>query len=239
MKAIRFAGRGVHHVLRRGANRLRLTGHLVATHHVAVLRLGINDARVTQIGNGHEAVAAKNLEPVIIEDAAVHARRTRPTPVVVILHAATHVVRRLHVEAHMVEQADRHIGKERPRAAHIVRRGETTVTADDHVIRVLRIDPDAMHVVVRHQGHIGFEGAAAIERQVQANATHVNAIGIHRIDAQLAEIHRACIRVALLGPRRAAIVRLVQSGHARDNAARGRRRRCRVHVFRGRSSALR
>ena len=233
MEAIRFAGRGIDHVLRRGTNRLRLARHLVATHHVAVLRLGVDDARVTQIGDRHEAVAAKNLEPVVVEDAATHARRAGSTPVVVVLHTAAHVVRRLHVEAHMVEQSDRHVGNERPRATHVVRRGEPAVVTKNHMIRVFRIDPDPVHIVMRHERGIGFEGASAIHRQVKTDASHVDAIGIHRIDAQLAEVHRARIEVALLGPRRTTIARLVEPRHAGHHSTRRRCGRCGLHDFCG------
>ena len=139
----------------------------------------------------------------------------------------------------MVKQAHRHVGDERPRTAHVIRRGESTVIADNHMIGILRVDPDAMHVVVRHECRIGFKGAAAIHRQVQAHATHINAIGIHGIDAQLTEVHRARIRVALLGPRRAAIVRLVHPRHTRHYAARGWSRRCRSHILRGGRRTLR
>ena len=233
MKAVRFAGRGIDHVLRRGANRLRLARHLVATHHVAVLRLGVDDARVTQVGDRHEPVAAKNLEPVIVEDAATHARRAGSTPIVIVLHTAAHVVRRLHVEAHMVEQSDRHVGNERPRTTHVVRRGEPAVIAKDHMIRVLRIDPDPVHIIMRHECGIGFERASAIHRQVKTDASHVEAIGIYRIDTQLAEVHRAGIEVALLGPRRTTIARLVEPRHAGHHTTRRWCGRCGLHAFGG------
>ena len=239
METIRFTGRGVHHVLRRRANRLGLASHLVATHHVAVLRLGINDARVTQVGNGDETVAAQNLEPVIIENAATHPRGAGSTPVVVVLHAAAHVVRRFHVKAHMVKQAHGHVLDELPRTRHIVRRRQTAIVTDDHMIGILRINPDAVHVVVRHERRVGFKGATAIHGEVQPHASHIDALRIHRINAQLTEIHRSRIRVALLGPRGAAVGGLVQPRDASHHATSRWRRRCRVHVLRCRRSPLR
>ena len=50
-------------------------GHLVPADDVAVLGLGVDDARVAQVGDGDKAVATEDLEPVVVEDAAVHAER--------------------------------------------------------------------------------------------------------------------------------------------------------------------
>ncbi len=84
----RFAAR------RQRADRLALVADLVDARDVAVLRLGVDDARVRRIDLRFEAVAAVDLEPLIVGDAGAAARGRRPAPRVVVLQAAAHVVGR-------------------------------------------------------------------------------------------------------------------------------------------------
>ena len=240
MEAILFASRRVRHILQRRPNGLRFARHLVAANHVAILRLGVDDARVFQIGNRHEPIAAKHLEPVVVEDSVVHARRARAAPIVVVLHAATDVVRPLHVEADVIEQADRNRRNEGPRMAHVVRDRHAAIVTDQHVVGIARVDPDSMNVVVRHQRGIRLEVLSAIDRHMKADATHVDAIGVSRIDAHLTEVHRARIDRIHLLPRRAAVIRAIHTGGAdrRIGTARGCRR-CALVRRRGAASATR
>ena len=57
----------------------------------------------------HEPVAALDAEPFVVDDAETAARRARAAPRVVVLHAAVHAVRRLHVVADVVELAEIHV----------------------------------------------------------------------------------------------------------------------------------
>ena len=206
MEAIRFARRRIRHVLRGRPNRFRLTRHLVATRHVPVLRLSINDARVAEIGNGNESITTLNLEPVVIEYASAHARRAGTTPVIIVLHTAAHVERHFHVERNVIKQSDRQIRNERPGAVHIVGDRQPSVIANQHMVGVLRINPDRVHVVVRDQRGVCFKRASAIHRQMETHTRHVNAIGVYRIDTHLTEVHRTRIGRTRFAPRHAPVV---------------------------------
>ena len=59
------------------------------------------------------------------------------------------------VEAHVVEEPDRQVREELPRLRLVVRHRQAAVVADQHVIRVRRIDPDRVHVVVGRRGDVG------------------------------------------------------------------------------------
>ena len=62
---------------------------------------------------------------------------------------------------------------------------------------------------------VGRDRLAAVERQVQADAAEVDDLGIVRIDAHLAEVHRPRVGVVHLPPRRAAVVGAVEAGRLR------------------------
>ena len=214
VEAIRLASRSVRHILRGGPNGLRFTSDLVAPSHVAILRLGVDDARIAKVRNGHESITTLNLEPVVVENAAIHARRAGSAPVVVVLHAATHVERRLHVERHVIEQPHGQVRNERPRATHVVRHRHAAVVADQHVVGVLWVNPDRVNIVVRHQRRVGFKRRPTVNGHVQSNAAHVNAIFVHWVDAHLTEVHRTRIGAAGLLPRGAAVGGAIHPGHA-------------------------
>ena len=209
-----FSGRFVHVCVVR-ADVLALTGELVLALDVAVLRLAIDDPLIVLVHEHHEPVAALHLIPVVVDDAAREAGRARTAPVVVVLKSAADVVRRLEVVADVVVERQRQVRVLDPGAAHVVRHRHAAVVADQDVIRVVRIDPDRVHVVVRREGRVGFHRPAAVDRHVQAHAAHVDAIRIARIDPDLAEVHRPRVHRADLAPVRAAIVRAIQTGVAR------------------------
>src|ERR1019366_1144698 len=71
VEAVRFTlrRRGAH--VRGGrTNRLRLARNLVASDHVPILRLGVDDARIAKVGKRDETVTTFDLEPVVVHDAA-------------------------------------------------------------------------------------------------------------------------------------------------------------------------
>jgi hypothetical protein len=147
----------------------------------------------------------------MVGDASGAPHLARPAPVVVVLHTAAHVVRRRHVVADVVEETDRQIRIEVPGLRHVVRRCETAVVADDDVVRVARVDPDGVDVVVDRLCDVGGDRLAAVQSLVQADATQIDDLGIVRIDPNLTEIHRPRVGVVDLPPGRAAVVGSIES----------------------------
>ena len=229
MEAVVLTGGGRRrHVRGIGPDAARLSRDDVAPDQVAVLRLGVDPTRITRVGNGHEAVAAEDLEPVVVVDAGAVPRGARPAPVVVVLHAAADVVRPLHVEAHMIEQAERKIGDEGPGLGPVVRDRDAAVVARDDVLGVRGVDPDGVHVVMRDARGVGLDGLAAVDRHLHADAAHVDDVGIRGIDADLREVHGARVGAVRLAPGAARVVGAPEAGLAGVERDRGGRFDARV-----------
>ena len=208
------------HVRGRRPDGLGLAGHFVPPNHVAVLRLGVDDARIAQVRNRHKSIATLDLEPVVVHDSARLARPAGTAPVVVVLHPTTDVVRRLHVVADMVEQSDRQVRHEFPRFRHVVGCADTAVATDDHVLGIVRIDPDRVDIIVDHERRTRFEGAPAVNAHLHLDAAHVETVRRSWIDANLAEVHRPRIDDAHPAPRLATVVRAIEAGDGVGRSAR-------------------
>ena len=89
--------------------------------------------------------------PVAVQDAVVARRAARPPVRVVVLQPAVHEVRVGHVEVDVVELLDRDVRDEGPVVAVIPGRIQAAVVAEDHVRRVLGVDPQVVVVHV-HAG---------------------------------------------------------------------------------------
>ena len=102
---------------------------------VAALRFGVEVRRVGGIDEHPEAVAAVHVLPLRLRDAAGELRLADPRAVV--LQAAVHVVRPVHVDAHVIELRDRQRLRLPPLVAAVVRVPEAAVVAGDQVVGVL------------------------------------------------------------------------------------------------------
>ncbi len=173
---------------------------------VAVLRLRVHVARIVLVDEDHEAVAALHLIPVTVQDALGETRLAGAAPVVVVLQTAAHTERQRVVHTHVIEERERQVVVLVPRLAHVVRHGDAAVVADQNVIRIRRIDPNRMHVVMCGQRGVRRHRAATINRHLQADAAVVHAVRVVRINVELAEVHRTRVVVAHLTERCAAVV---------------------------------
>src|SRR5687767_7452941 len=160
---------------RLGPNRRALVGESIGAAHAAVLRFGVDDARVGGIHERLEAVAAADHVPVVVVNAAVGAYRARTAPGVVVLQAGADVIRRLHVELDVIGLRAEQVRHPRPGPRTIVRNADAAVVADDDVPRIARVDPHRVMVDVNALGAITAERAAAVVRHVQGDTQHVNA----------------------------------------------------------------
>ncbi len=198
---------------------LRLAGDRVLPRHIPVLRFGVDNPPVARIHQRHEAVAALHLEPVVVGDAAREACRARSAPVVVVLHAAAHVERRRHVVAHVVEEPDGQIGQVDPRLALVVRHGQAAVVADQHMVGVLRIDPDRVMVRMDDRRGLRVHRLAAVGRHLQIDPAKYHDVRVVGIDPHLAEVHRTRVGAVHTPPARAAVFGSIETGGAATTAA--------------------
>ena len=206
----------VYHVCSGRPNALRLARHDVTANHVPALRLRVDNPRISEVRHRDEAVAPTHLVPVVVGDPDVLACRTRAAPAVVVLHAATDIERALHVVVHMVEEPDREVRQKAPGATGVPGDGEPSVVPDQDMIRISRVDPDGVHVVVRETRRVRREGLTPIDGQVQSDTAHVHPIRVGGIDANLAEVHRPRIRVAHELPGGASVLRAIQTVEVLD-----------------------
>ena len=87
---------------------------------------------------------------------------------------------------------------------------------------VARVDPQRVVIAVALAAH-HVEGAAAVDRLVGAGAGRVDDLGVGRIDANLAVVHRSIVVVAAELPGLAAVVRAPDAARAPDRASAPRR----------------
>ena len=177
---------------------------------VAALRFGIDVRRIARIGEHPEAVAAVEILPLRLGDAAGKLRLADPRAVV--LESAVHLVRLVHVDAHVVELRDRQRLRLPPLVPGIVGVPQAAVVADDQMIGVLRIDPHVVEVAVRRAADVA-ERRAAVGAHDERAVRLVDAILVLGIDDEIREVEwtpqHVLAAIAEL-PRRAAIVGAIQ-----------------------------
>ena len=120
--------------------------------------------------------------------------------------AAVDPVRLAHVHGDAVELADRQVLRMLPVLPAVERQEDAAVAAGDHVVGVLRVDPQGVAVGVDRRVGLGPEGLAAVARDVQRHAEDVDAPVVVGVDADLAEVERPRAQVVDLDPRLAAVV---------------------------------
>src|SRR5207237_4824619 len=132
-----------------------------------------------RIRHGPEAVAAVEVLPALVGDAARIRRVARPGAVV--LEAAVHLVRVLCVHAHVVELRDGKVVRLPPAAAAVVGHPEAAVVAAEDVLRVRRVDPEIVPVAVRPA--LGArEASPAVLADDEAEAGLEEALRVLRLD---------------------------------------------------------
>src|SRR5262245_7182352 len=94
-----------------------------------------------------ETIAATHVEPDRVSDLAAAPARPAPRPVV--LQTAAHAVGRAHVEADVVELAERHRVDEIPVATPVPALPYATIVAHHDVIAIIWIDPHGVMIDVQ------------------------------------------------------------------------------------------
>ncbi len=118
--------------------------------HIAALGFDVDGVVISRIDLNVKSIASADSIPVRVTDARVASGRARPSPCSVVLKAAIDEVRLAHIDRDRISlrQCDR--VHEFPRRALIVSHIQSAVVADDHMIVVLRIDPDRVMIAVSY-----------------------------------------------------------------------------------------
>src|SRR5439155_24357167 len=105
-----------------------------------------------------------------------------------ILLRAVNAIRKLVIYRHMIELRRRLVVPGAPSGAAIHADGRALVAAEDHALRIFRIDPKRMVIIAPRRAFDGRESLAAIGGAVKRDIRRIHNIGILWINGQLAEI---------------------------------------------------
>src|ERR1044072_4682642 len=138
------------------------------------------------------------------------------------------MVGNVNLDADVIELRDWKILSFPPPVTAVIRVPETAIIARDHMVRVVRIDPNIVKVSMRSTGYVT-EAAPAVTACYQRPVRFVYLVFVFRIDDQVSEIERAPDHVLTtieLFPRLAFIIRSIKSilRHLRFNKRIDRRR---------------
>ena len=188
-----------------GPNPRPLPRRPVHAEQVAALRLGDHHVRVGRVHHREEAVARAHVVPVARANPLVRPGVRRRAPRTVVLQAAAHVIRVLHVHADLVELGDRQVAELVPVVGAVPAHRHAAVAAQDQVVRVRRVDPQRVVVQVHAGRRVGSEVAPSVGRPVHAGTAQVHALGVVGVHPYLAVIHGTIVGRAQVLPRLAPV----------------------------------
>ncbi len=187
-----------------------LAGAEVAPRHRAALALGVNRIRIGRVNAADEPVAAVDINPIVVDDAATR-RESGPAPTAVVLQAAINLVVRPRIADDVVELAQGHEIMMVPMFAAIVGDVKSAVRADDHVASVARIDPQGMVIGMHAPILARLKLLAAIGGVGESDAADIEQLVVRRIDAKKREVHRPRIEAVDALPGVAGVVAAINA----------------------------
>ena len=211
VKPILVAEHGVAHganAVRVRVDRLLRTGADVGDIDHAALRVRVHHPRLCDVRHGKEPVATGHRVPVRLGDRAGEAD-ARAAPIAVVLQAAAHHVRALHVVVDVIELRERHRVHDFPRLRAVEAHLPAAIRTRENPFRVERVDPHGLMVTV-HVVRNRAEGAPAVLREVQRTRQRVHAIRILRVhpDVRVIEGTEIDVRITVhCAPRLAGVIR--------------------------------
>ena len=147
---------------------------------------------IDRIGPCVESVPETDLLPVMIADAAVFPHGVRPAPGAVVLHAAVNVVGDIQVHGDVVVLGQRQVVHESPGLAAVVTECHAAVVPVNHVIRIVRIDPQGVVVGMDlPERHEDLERLAAVVGNADQGPEIVDAVGPLRVHLDVGVVERA------------------------------------------------
>ena len=172
---------------RRRRDGLRLAGAQVKTKSAAVRAAAINDVGVAGIGHDVSAFFRADGMPIAKGDGAVIAAAGNRRGAAILLRAVN-AIRKLVIYRHMIELRRRLVVPGAPSGAAIHADGRALVAAEDHALRIFRIDPKRMVIIAPRRAFDGYKSPAAINRAIKRDVRRIHHIRILGINYDLAEI---------------------------------------------------
>ncbi len=178
--------------------------------HISSLRFSIYRVRIVGIGLHPKTISTVYRQPVAITYTTRCGRGSNPGTIV--LQTTHNIVRFLLINGYVIELPHRQILQEQPGSSFIQTHIHPSIGTQIHMIGVIGIDPQRMHITVQPAPFItGFgKGISSITGIRKRIGRAVYPLGIFRIDHNSAEIKRTRHYIqyrALLFPRSTSIGR--------------------------------
>src|SRR5262245_26857480 len=186
--ATRSAGAAATATTAAWTNETAFAGAQVAPAHRTALTLCIDPIWIIGIHAADKAVAAVDIDPILVDDTTAR-RQHRAAPGAVVLQSAVNLVIQAAIQRDVVKLAQGHEVQMIPMLAGIIGDVIAAVIAVDHVTTVTRIDPQCVMVGVDPAVAAGPERLAAVGRVDHVDAANPYVLVVGRIDTDQREIH--------------------------------------------------
>src|SRR5262245_1784227 len=178
-----------------------LPGAAIVARQDAVLQFAVDGVGVFWIDARLEAIAAEKDKPVTVGDAVDAAIARRAADGVVVLGAAVDVVERCaFIHGDVIELRYWQVGDEPPVGGLVMALVDAAVAADEIVIGVVGVDPQAVIVHVAEFGAEVAQRFAAVVGNLAEDIHEIDALGIFRIDDQVSPVHGLALVLVLTLP---------------------------------------
>src|SRR5579864_6124109 len=152
-----------------------LPGGLVVAEHGAIPASGVNVVWIRGIGNDVAKLECPGRRPIAIGDFAVIAAAGNCSGAAVLLRGVN-VIGKVLVGAYVIKLTGRLVVPGTPGLAAVHADDRALIDAQDHVLRVRRIDPENVKIVSARRTQPGFEGAASVGGAVHGGLRYVDSV---------------------------------------------------------------
>ncbi len=175
-----------------------LTASAIVSDQPAILPFAVDDVGIFGVDSRFKPIAAHRDKPMFVGNADAIDGADRPAQCAVVLRAAVDEVEGFGVVyCCFVKLCEREILHELPVVGAVKGDVHAAVTADDHVARVVGVDPQCVVVDVPIAHGDGVEGGAAVFGDMHVGVQRVDTIDVGGIAENLVVILRA--RRAVIG----------------------------------------
>jgi len=164
-----------------------LTGDFIEAHDAAVPTAGIDDVWIRGVGSDVTKLEAANREPVAIGDYAIVAAAWDGGGAAILLRGVGNVGK-LVVGDDVIELASGLVEPIAPGFAAVEADSGALIDAENHALRILRIDPENVIVIASGSAFECREGFTAVERAIRGGLHRVDRVRIARIDVNAADV---------------------------------------------------
>ena len=174
-------------VVRLRFNRAGFQRNAIHAPNLSALRLGVNIVGVGRVRKNPKAVAAEKVFPTAVRDSTRVSRISHPHAVV--LQPAENVIWIGCVNAHVIELRNRQVVSFPPGISAVVGVPNSAVISCDHMLRIVRINPNVVEIPVSAARNIA-EAFSAVAAHDQAEVRLINFVFVLGVDDQVGKIKR-------------------------------------------------